>query len=249
MSLWQFIILPQNSIFFYSIAIFLLIALMEIISLVAGVSLSSLLDDLIPDFGVDADLDIDLDIDVGVDADLDVDVGVDADVDVDVDADIDVDADGVAPHIAILGWLNFGRVPFMILVVINLLSYGFSGYTLQKIIMKITHSPMNKLLISLLALIPAFLLVHYIGRFLAKVMPQVESNAITLDTLVGSVGEIVIGTASVNNPAEVKVKDKFEKIHYVRVLPINDDLKITQGEKVLLVEFKENIFYVDKFDI
>jgi len=238
MTLWQFITLPQNTVFFYSITIFLVIALLEVVSMVAGLSISEFLDDILPDFGIDADVDLD--------------VGVDVDADIDIDADIDVDAEvstGVAPHLFILDWLNLGRVPFMVLVILNLLSYGLSGYMIQKIMLAITDAPMGKLSISLLALVPTLLVTHYLGRGVAKVFPKEETTAVKIETLINGIGEITIGTASHNNPAEAKVKDKYNKTHYIRVVPMDKEKKITQGEKIVVIELNNGIFYVDKFEV
>jgi len=242
MSLWQFITLAENTIFFYSITIFLVIALLEIVSMVAGLSISEFLDDILPDFGIDADVDLDVDLDVGVELE------VDADLDIDADADIEVGA-GIAPHLAILDWLNLGRVPFMVLVVLNLLSYGLLGFFIQKIMISITCVPMGKLSISLLVLAPSLIITHYLGRGVAKVFPKEETSAVKIETLINKIGEITIGTASHNNPAEAKVKDKYNKTHYIRVVPMDKEMKITQGEKIVVIELNNGIFYVDKFEV
>lgn len=78
--------------------------------------------------GMDSlDFDLDLDADIDIDVDVAVDVDVDADVDVDVDADADTDTSSVGSTggntaadgsllIGTLRFLNFGRVPFMVLL-------------------------------------------------------------------------------------------------------------------------------------
>jgi hypothetical protein len=236
MTLWQFITLPQNTVFFYSITIFLVIAILEVISMLIGLSISEFIDDILPDFGIDADVDLDVDLDVGVDADMDI------------DADVDVSV-GVAPHLFVLDWLNLGKIPFMVLIVLNLLSYGLSGYMIQKIMISITDTPMSKLYISLLALIPALIITHYLGRGVAKIFPKEETTAVKIETLINGIGEITIGTATHDNPAEAKVKDKYDKTHYIRVVPINKEMRITQGEKIVIIELNNGVFSVDKFEV
>jgi len=70
----------------------------------------------------------DFDLDLDADIDVDIDVDVDVDVDVDIDADVDADATGIGSavggslFIGILRFLNFGRVPFMVLLSTIILS-------------------------------------------------------------------------------------------------------------------------------
>lgn len=80
--------------------------------------------------GMDS-LDFDLDLDADIDIDVDVDVAVDVDVDADVDADTDTSSVGstgfdsngeVSLFIGTLRFLNFGRVPFMVLLSTIILS-------------------------------------------------------------------------------------------------------------------------------
>lgn len=66
--------------------------------------------------------DVDLDADIDVDVDVDVDLEVDADVEVDADADV---ATGITAGSILLGGLRFfnlGRVPFMVLMSMFILS-------------------------------------------------------------------------------------------------------------------------------
>lgn len=59
-----------------------------------------------------------------MDFDIDIDADVDMDVDIDVDADTDVDVEGGSGSIAlaILGFFNFGKVPFMVVMSVLSLS-------------------------------------------------------------------------------------------------------------------------------
>ncbi|MFK7948382.1 MAG: hypothetical protein AB8G11_12400, partial [Saprospiraceae bacterium] len=60
--------------------------------------------------------------------DFDVDVDADVDVDVDIDADTDVDVEGGGGIVlAILGFFNFGKIPFMVLMSILSLSLWAIG--------------------------------------------------------------------------------------------------------------------------
>lgn len=71
-------------------------------------------------FDIDLDMDADLDIDVDVDVDMDVDV--DADVDIDAETDIATSITAGSLLIGSLRFFNVGRVPFMVLLSMFVLS-------------------------------------------------------------------------------------------------------------------------------
>ncbi len=211
MEIFEFIQLPQNSVFFISIIIILIMAFVEVISVLLGVSVSEAIDNLLPDVEVDAD----------------------------IEADISV---------PVLDWLNFGKVPFLILLIIFLTFFGLSGFIIQGLFSKIFTVLMPGIVAVVIALVPTFILVHFIGRLISKVLPQVETTAVKINTLKGKIAEINIGTATFDNPAEAKVKDRHGKIHYIRVIPGDREENFIQGEKVVLTKLENGIFQAEKVD-
>lgn len=212
MEIFEFIKLPQNSVFFISIIVILIMAFVEVISVLLGVSVSEAIDNLLPDVEVDGD----------------------------IEASISV---------PILDWLNFGKVPFLILIIIFLTFFGLSGFILQGIFSKIFTILMPGIVAIIIALLPTFILVHFIGRIISKVLPQVETTAVKINSLRGKIAEILIGTATFDNPAEAKVKDQHGKIHYVRVTPGDKEERFIQGEKVVLTKLYSGIFQAEKIDV
>ena len=79
--------------------------------------------------GLDAfDFDVDMDMDVDIDVDVDVDLDVDADVDVEANADVSSITAG-SMVLGSLRFFNLGRVPFMVLLSMFILSmWSFSIY-------------------------------------------------------------------------------------------------------------------------
>lgn len=123
---------------------------------------------------------------------FDFDIDVDADVDVDVDVDADVDAGG-GIALSILGFFNFGKMPFMVLMSIlslSLWAIGILGnfYWGGSIAFSVAFFPIN-LLASLVItkavttpLIPVFKAfndelkpMRYVGM-LAKVTSRTSAN-------------------------------------------------------------------------
>ena len=74
------------------------------------------------------------------------------------------------------------------------------------------------------------------------VMPKDETTAVTLDTLVGRVATVTLGTATAERPAEARVNDEHGTTHYVRVIPEAGRQALPQGTQVLLVRQEGNCF-------
>lgn len=70
-----------------------------------------------------------------------------------------------------------------------------------------------------------------------------------MDSLSGKIAEISIGTATKDNPAEAKVKDRHNKTHYVRLVPGDPEESFQQGDKVVLTDLVDGIFTAEKVDL
>lgn len=147
--------------------------------------------------------------------------------------DIDVNIDSNSHLITeLFGWINKGRVPVIMLLVIFLTSFGLIGLTFQYL----TGNIFSQWLVA----IPVFIVTLPIMRFgsviLSKIIPSDESTAISMVSLVGSIAEIVSEKSNIELRAEAKVVDGFGYTHYVMVLPIEGEFK--QGDKVVLLEYE-----------
>ncbi|HEY9218920.1 MAG TPA: hypothetical protein VIO94_12780, partial [Phenylobacterium sp.] len=94
-------------------------------------------------------------------------------------ADIDFDADHEAP--SLLSWLNVGRMPLLMLLVVFLMLFGVIGLIGQRLVMAVTGGLAPALLAAPLALIGAVPLTRIVGRWLAEVMPHDETTAVARD--------------------------------------------------------------------
>lgn len=215
MDFLEFVKHPDNGAFLLSILIMIVMAVVEIITMVLGVSISEAVDNLLPDFDLDAD----------------------------------INGAEVGGAIPILDWLNFGKVPFLVLIILFLTLFGLSGFVVQGFIYKIFQHFLPHVLAILLACFISIFLVHFSGNIICRILPQVETTAVKLNTLLGSIAEITLGKASVNNPAEAKAKDRYGKVHYVRVEPEDNTKTFIKGDKVLLVFYENGIFKAEEADI
>ncbi|SDK45733.1 YqiJ family protein [Microbulbifer yueqingensis] len=197
----EFLLQDGNLLFTAALVLMLMIAVMEGVMTLIGVGISDLLDNLLPDFDLNADMP-------------------------------DSTGGGLT---RLLGWLRFGEVPALILLVAFLVGFGVTGLLVQMF----AESLFGFLLPAWLVAIPVFLLalpqVRAVGNFLRRFAVGDETEAVGRSSFVGRVAVITIGEAAAGSPAEARFSDEFGTIHYVMVEPDGDEI-FSQGEQVLLVE-------------
>jgi hypothetical protein len=202
-----FIFDPHNLPFTISLFIMLGIALLEGITTLLGFGLSSLLGHFLPD------------------------------VDVHVDSDVDPGDVGSESSLGkLFSWLNVGRVPVMILLVIFLTVFGLGGYALQAVAQSILGNMLHALPVAVVALFLSLPMVRGLGRSVGKLMPTDETEVISEDTFIGRVATITLGTAKKGRPARAKFKDNYGTTHLIMVEPEKEDEELSEGNVVLLVE-------------
>lgn len=145
----------------------------------------------------------------------------------------------------LLGWINFGRVPVLIIFVCFLTAFGIAGYLLQYLVYGLSSMLIPQLFAVPVALVVAMPFVRLFTNVLQKIMPKDESSALSEESFVGAVAIITLGKATKGSPAEAKVKDKYGQTHYFMIQP-EDDEEFSQGEQVLLLRPSSNGFFAIK---
>lgn len=141
-----------------------------------------------------------------------------------------------------LGWLGIGGLPLSIALIVLLGAFGLAGFTLQQGAMLLTGERLSALPAAAAAASIALPASRFLGRALAKVLPADETTAVSLDSLVGRRGHIVLGTASCDLPARARVRDAFGHSHYVLVAPHVVGETLREGEEILLIGRAEGAF-------
>ncbi len=145
----------------------------------------------------------------------------------------------------LLGWIRFGQVPALVILILFLTTFGFLGISLQLM----ANSLIGATLPPWLAVIPAVLLALPLVRFFTGLLQNIalkdETEAISSSTFVGNIATITLGVAEQGSPAEARFTDKFGTTHYTMVEPDNNQV-YSQGDTVLLVEQVGSIFKVIK---
>jgi hypothetical protein len=133
-----------------------------------------------------------------------------------------------------LGWLHVGRVPAIVLLVLFLAAFAFTGFALNMVVHRLIGFWVPTLIAVPVAVITSLPLVRILGAGLARMIPQDETFAVTLDTLVGRVATVLGGTARPGYPAQAKVANQYGQTLYVMVEPDGSGT-FESGASVLLV--------------
>ncbi|MBR1200344.1 DUF1449 family protein [Bradyrhizobium sp. AUGA SZCCT0240] len=152
-----------------------------------------------------------------------------------VGKDVEIEADG---HSAISGlflWINAGRVPLLILLMLTLGMFSIVGFFLQAI----AHSVGISLPVSLAAvgaIIGAIPAVRVTSRAISRVIPRDETYAVDEADFVGQVAVVSIGPLDQGLPGRVRLKDVFGNWHSVPARAGPDSKALAVGTSVLLVD-------------
>lgn len=157
--------------------------------------------------------------------------------------DLDTNADLGGHSLDLLGWLGVGRIPLLIVLVVLLAAFGVIGIGIQQLALELTGRPLSPWLAAPIALVASLPLTGLGARGLAYVLPQDESTAVGLGSLVGRRAEIVIGEARRGSPARGRVRDVHGQTHYVMIEPTGDNDILRAGATALLVRREGGLFF------
>ncbi len=141
-------------------------------------------------------------------------------------------------HSAIGGWflwINAGRLPLLILLILTLGIFAIAGFLLQGI----AHGVGTAVPVTLAALAAAAVSLPAIrisSRGIARIIPRDESYAVNDSDFVGHVAEVSIGPLDQGLPGRVRLKDVFGNWHSVAARASADSTPLAVGASVLLVD-------------
>lgn len=170
------------------------------------------------------------------------------DIAIDMDADI---ADGLEASgflDGVFSVLGIGKVPFLIWLSSLLFVFSVTGVVGQWVIDLAAGQPLSAALAALLAGGAALPLNGLLVRPLARMLPQDETTAVGLESLVRRDAVIQTGTARHTSPARAKVKDAYGQPHFVMVEPNDPKAEIAEGETVLLVRREGQLFFGVRYE-
>lgn len=165
----------------------------------------------------------------------------------DFEAGGDVDA-GIDPGSASLGGalttlLGLGRVPLLIWLMMFLLLFTVIGMSIQGFAQSLTGAALFPWLAALIAGAATVPVTAMAVRPLGALLPQDETSAVGLDSLVGRRAVITTGYAAADHPARAKVRDRNGYLHHVMVEPHEAGSQMHEGDDVLLVRREGQTFF------
>jgi hypothetical protein len=141
-------------------------------------------------------------------------------------------------HSAIGGlflWINAGRLPLLILLILALGVFAIAGFLLQAV----AHSIGTAVPVALAALaafavsLPA---IRVTSRGIARIIPRDETYVVDEADFIGHVAEVSIGPLDQGLPGKVRLKDVFGNWHSVAARASPESTPLPVGASVLLVD-------------
>jgi len=132
-------------------------------------------------------------------------------------------------------WINAGRLPLLILMILALGLFAIAGFLLQAI----AHGIGSGVPVTLAALAAAaFSLpaIRVTSRGIARIIPRDETYAVDQADFVGQVAEVSIGPLDQGLPGRVRLKDVFGNWHSLVARASPDSAPLPVGASVLLVD-------------
>lgn len=196
---------PENFLFLLALGMFLLIFLIQLVSVVLGMEPFAFLDGLLPD----------------VDLDIDPDVGLADSVPGFVDS--------------IMSMLKIGKVPFVFTFILFLFCFSLIGLYGQMALVELGFIRLHWFVASGGAFIVTLPFLRVGNSLLEKVLPKDETAAVSAQTFIGRIATLTIGTATNDRAAEAKVVGPQGKTHYIQVVADNKGKTFNRGDHVLIV--------------
>lgn len=154
---------------------------------------------------------------------------------VDMDVEVpNVEAPGIVSQI--LGWLYIGKVPFLIVLIAILTSFGILGLIMQSAVQSLFGILLPSLLAAPIAMVAALPVSRAFSAGIARIMPRDETEAVSTDSFIGRIAIITTGTARRGSAAQARLNDQYGQTHYVMVEPDSAEETLPSGTEVLLIK-------------
>lgn len=144
---------------------------------------------------------------------------------------------------SLLGWINAGRVPFLILIITWLASFAAAGFVVQTLAMSLL-APLPLPVAGLVAFCLAAPATRFTTRLVSSIVPRDETYAVSNDDLVGRVAEVTLGPLDQGPAGRVKVRDTHGNWHFPMAKAAEGRDPIPVGAHVLLVDRRGATFMV-----
>jgi membrane protein implicated in regulation of membrane protease activity len=142
-----------------------------------------------------------------------------------------------------IGWVNAGRVPFLIFIITWLAAFAAVGFALQTFVMSLV-APLPALVASLIAFCLAAPATRFTTRLVSFIVPRDETYAVSNDDLVGRVAEVTLGPLDQGPAGRVKVQDSHGNWHFLMAKAAEGHAPLPVGAQALLIDRQGSTFLV-----
>jgi hypothetical protein len=152
-----------------------------------------------------------------------------------VGKDVAVEADSHTGLGGLFLWINAGRLPLLILIILALGVFSIEGFLLQGI----AHMAGTAVPVAIAAIAAAagsIPVIRTTSRGLSRIIPRDETYAVSESDFVGKVAMVSIGPLDQGLPGRVRLKDVFGNWHTVAARASPDSAPLPVGANVLLVD-------------
>lgn len=163
--------------------------------------------------------------------------------DFDTNVDLEVSQNGLTK---LLGWMNVGRVPLLIIIIAFLTVFGLAGLVIQFFVNGLIGIYLNVWIAVAITLAVSLPMTKSFTNILQKILPQDETSVISSSDFIGKVAVITLGQSTKGYPAEAKFTDIHGQTHYLMVEPEEDGIVFKQGESIILSKENSSGFYAIK---
>jgi hypothetical protein len=152
-----------------------------------------------------------------------------------VGLDASVEADSHHGLDGLFLWINAGRLPLLILIILALGVFSIEGFLLQGIAHSI-GAAVPVVIAALVAAAGSIPVIRATSRGLARIIPRDETYAVSDADFIGKVALVSVGPLDQGLPGRVRLKDVFGNWHTVAARASPDSTALPVGASVLLVD-------------
>lgn len=151
------------------------------------------------------------------------------------------DADGAFSPAALLSWINLGRVPFLILLILGLAVFALAGFVLQGFAAAV-FAPLPAPAAMLLAGAATLPALRTTTTVIARLIPRDETYVVTAEDLVGATAEVTLGPLDEGLPGQVRAVDRHGNTHFLRARAAPGAPAMATGTHVLIVDRLDAVY-------
>ena len=132
-------------------------------------------------------------------------------------------------------WINAGRLPLLILIILALGVFSIAGFFLQGLAHGVGIS-VPASIAALAAAAGSIPVIRVTSRGIARIIPRDETYAVEEADFIGHVAEVSIGPLDQGLPGRVRLKDVFGNWHSLVARASPESTPLPVGASVLLVD-------------